>query len=402
MIEIQGKHNSAVCYCDELEETAQQQIQELCDQSVFAESRIRIMPGVHAGAGCTIGTTMAIKEKAAPSLVGVDIGCGMETVMLREKEIDFAKLDRVIRTSVPAGENIRKTPHPLTGQLALETLWCAAAVNKERAMLSLGSLGGGNHFIEVDRDDDGFLYLVIHSGSRYIGVQTAGYYKKLGWQSMNTVSREERDRLIQRYKAEGRTQEIEQGLRELNERFESAAEVPETLAYVEGDNLEHYLHDMKIVQQFAALNRQAMAQAILEGMGWTETDSFTTIHNYIDTENMILRKGSVSAQRGERLLIPINMRDGALICTGKGNPDWNYSAPHGAGRVLSRKSAKEMLSMEQFQKEMQGIYSTCVTKSTLDESPMAYKGMETIVSQIGPSAEVVKRIKPIYNFKAGT
>ena len=402
MIEIQGKHNSAVCYCDELEETAQQQIQELCDQSVFAESRIRIMPDVHAGAGCTIGTTMTIKEKAAPSLVGVDIGCGMETVMLREKEIDFAKLDRVIRTSVPAGENIRKTPHPLTGQLALETLWCAAAVNKERAMLSLGSLGGGNHFIEVDRDDDGFLYLVIHSGSRYLGVQTAGYYKKLGWQSINTVSREERDRLIQRYKAEGRTQEIEQGLRELNERFESAAEVPETLAYVAGDNLEHYLHDMKIVQQFAALNRQAMAQAILEGMGWTETDSFTTIHNYIDTENMILRKGSVSAQKGERLLIPINMRDGALVCIGKGNPEWNYSAPHGAGRVLSRKAAQERLNVEQFRKEMEGIYSTCVAESTLDESPMAYKGMDAILSQIGPTAEIVKRIKPIYNFKAGT
>ena len=290
----------------------------------------------------------------------------------------------------------------MTGQLALETLWCAAAVNKERAMLSLGSLGGGNHFIEVDRDDDGFLYLVIHSGSRYLGVQTAGYYKKLGWQSMNTVSREERDRLIQRYKAEGRTQEIEQGLRELNERFESAAEVPETLAYVEGDNLEHYLHDMKIVQQFAALNRQAMAQAILEGMGWTETDSFTTIHNYIDTENMILRKGSVSAQKGERLLIPINMRDGALICIGKGNPEWNYSAPHGAGRVLSRKAAQERLNVEQFRKEMEGIYSTCVAESTLDESPMAYKGMDAILSQIGPTAEIVKRIKPIYNFKAGT
>ena len=402
MIEIQGTYNRAVCYCDELEQTAQRQIQELCDQSIFAGSRIRIMPDVHAGTGCTIGTTMTIEEKAAPSLVGVDIGCGMETVMLREKEINFDKLDRVIRTSIPAGESIRKTPHPLTEQLDLEKLWCAAAVNKERAMLSLGSLGGGNHFIEVDRDDDGFLYLVIHSGSRNLGVQTAGYYRRLGWQSMNTVSREERDRLIQRYKAEGREQEIEQGLRELSERFEAETEVPETLAYVEGDNLEHYLHDMKIVQQFACLNRQAMVQVILEGMGWTETDCFTTIHNYIDTENMILRKGSVSAQKGERLLIPINMRDGALVCIGKGNPEWNYSAPHGAGRVLSRKAAQEKLDVEQFRKEMQGIYSTCVAESTLDESPMAYKGMDAILSQIGPTAEIVKRIKPIYNFKAGT
>ncbi len=402
MIKIQGQYNCAVCYCDELEETAQQQIQDLCDQRVFAGAKIRIMPDVHAGAGCTIGTTMTVTDKAAPSLVGVDIGCGMETVQLAEKEINFAKLDRVIRTRVPAGENVRKMVHPLAAQIDLEELRCLPAVSLERAQLSLGTLGGGNHFIEVDRDEDGCLYLVVHSGSRYLGVQTAAYYKKLGWKALNTLSDELRRELIERYKAEGRAQEIEKGLQELNNSFAAPTDIPEKFAYVEGQNLEDYIHDMRIVQRFAALNRQAIAQTILEGMGLMETDRFTTVHNYIDTENRILRKGSVSAQKGERLLIPINMRDGALICIGKGNPEWNFSAPHGAGRILSRTAAQNTLSVEEFRKEMDGIYTTCVAKSTLDESPMAYKGLDTILSQIGPTAEVIKQIKPVYNFKAGT
>ena len=402
MIEIRGQHNTAVCYTNELEDSARQQIQELCDQRVFAGEKIRIMPDVHAGSGCTIGTTMTITDKAAPSLVGVDIGCGMETIILREKEIDFDKLDRIIRKLVPAGENVRKTPHPLAAQINLDELRCLAAVNRERALLSIGTLGGGNHFIEVDRDENGVLYLVIHSGSRYLGVQTAAYYRKLGWKSMNTLSDELRLDLIDRYKAEGRAQEIEKGLHELKRSFSAPADVPERFAYVEGENLKDYLHDMRIVQHFAALNRQVMAKTILEGMGLTEEDHFTTIHNYIDTENKILRKGSVSAQKGERLLIPINMRDGALICIGKGNPEWNCSAPHGAGRILSRSAAKNTLTVEEFQKEMEGIYTTCVAQSTLDESPMAYKGLDEILSQIGPTAEVVRQIKPVYNFKAGT
>ena len=402
MIEIRGQYNTALCYCNELEDTARQQIRDMCDQRLFAGSRIRIMPDVHAGVGCTIGTTMTVTDKAAPSLVGVDIGCGMETVKLKEKTLDFDRLDRVIRACVPAGFAVRETPHPLTEQIDLGALRCASAVDQERARLSLGTLGGGNHFIEVDRDEEGFLYLVVHSGSRYLGVQTAQYYRRLGWQTMNRVSDKSRRELIERYKAEGRAREIENGLRELEERFAASQDIPEKFAYVEGKNLEDYLHDMKLVQRFAALNREAMTRTIIEGMDLTELDRFTTIHNYIDTEHRILRKGSVSAQKGERLLIPINMRDGALICVGKGNEEWNCSAPHGAGRLLSRSAAQESLSVEEFRRQMQGVYTTCVAQSTLDESPMAYKGLDAILSHIGPTAEVVKRIKPVYNFKAGT
>ena len=402
MIEICGQYNTALCYCDTMDDSARQQIQDMCDQRLFAGSRIRIMPDVHAGTGCTIGTTMTVTDKAAPSLVGVDIGCGMETVRLAEKEIDFDRLDRVIRSAVPAGTSVRKTPHPLTKLIDLDELRCAGAVDRERASLSLGTLGGGNHFIEVDRDEEGFLYLVVHSGSRYLGVQTAQYYRRLGWQSMNRIPEERRRELIARYKAEGRAREIENGLRELEERFAATPDIPEKFAYVEGRNLEDYLHDMKIVQVFAALNREAMTRTIIGSMGLTELDRFTTIHNYIDTEHRILRKGSVSAQRGERLLIPINMRDGALICVGRGNEDWNCSAPHGAGRILSRTAAQEKLSMEEFRRQMRGIYTTCVAQSTLDESPMAYKGLDAILSQIGPTAEVVRQIKSVYNFKAGT
>ncbi len=402
MIEIRGKWNNAVCYCEELEESARQQIQDMCDQRVFAGSKIRIMPDVHAGTGCTIGTTMTIADRAAPSLVGVDIGCGMETVKLREKQIDVDGLDRLIRTRIPSGQSVREEVHALTGQIDLHTLHCAPAVNLERALLSLGTLGGGNHFIEIDQDEEGFLYLIIHSGSRNLGYQTALHYQKLGRKRMFRVSDDARYELIRRYKEEGREDEIEQGLQELNETFAAPRDIPEHFACLEGRDLEDYLQDMKLIQEFACLGRQAMTQTILEGMGWTEEDRFTTIHNYIDTGHRILRKGSVSAQKGERLLIPINMRDGALICVGKGNPEWNYSAPHGAGRVLSRKAAHENLSMEQFKREMQGIYTTCVAESTLDESPMAYKGLDAIISQIEPTAEIVKRIKPVYNYKAGT
>jgi len=402
MIKIQGQYNTALCYCDELEDSARQQIQDMCDERLFTGSRIRIMPDVHAGTGCTIGTTMTVTDKAAPSLVGVDIGCGMETVKLKEKEINFDRLDRVIRGMVPAGYEVRETPHPLTEQIDLDELRCIAAVDRERALLSLGTLGGGNHFIEVDRDEEGFLYLIVHSGSRQLGGQTAQYYRRLGWQAMRRVSDDSRRELIKRYKAEGRTNEIQTGLSELSENHAASMDIPEKFAFVEGKNLEDYLHDMKLVQRFATLNREAMTRTIIEGMGLTELDRFTTIHNYIDTEHRILRKGSVSAQKGERLLIPINMRDGALICVGKGNEEWNCSAPHGAGRILSRTAAQESLSLEEFRRQMEGIYTTCVAQSTLDESPMAYKGLNAILSQIGPTAEVVKRIRPLYNFKAGT
>lgn len=401
MIEIRGHFNTAICYCDEMDDSAVQQIRDMCDQPIFANSRIRIMPDVHAGTGCTIGTTMTIEDRAVPSLVGFDIGCGMETIQIEEKTIDFDRLDRIIRERVPSGQAVRETPHPLNAEIDLSLLYCHPAINTERAILSLGTLGGGNHFIEVDRDEEGRLYLVIHSGSRNLGAQTAGYYQKLGWKTLNRVPDEVREALIKRYKAEGRTAELNDALLSLSETYRPSISVPQHFAYVEGENLEDYIHDMRLVQRFATLNRQAMVQGILEGMDLHAADRFTTIHNYIDTEHRILRKGSVSAQKGERLLIPINMRDGALICVGKGNPEWNFSAPHGAGRLLSRTAAQNTLTVEQFQQEMEGVYTTCVSQGTLDESPMAYKGIDAILSQIGPTAEVVRQIRPIYNYKAG-
>jgi len=401
MIEIRGCYNTAICYCDEMEETARQQLREMCDQRVFEGSRIRVMPDVHAGSGCTIGTTMTVGDRVSPGLVGVDIGCGMETVVLEEREIDFDRLDAVIRADIPSGQNVRETPHPLTGEIDLTELRCLSAINTPRALLSLGTLGGGNHFIEVDRDDDGRLYLVIHSGSRNLGAQTANHYRRLGWQAMNRVPDEARQALIDSYRAQGRAAEIEAGLRALSESHAAPEDVPEQFAYVEGRNLEDYINDMRLVQRFAVLSRQAMVQCTLEGMGLRMADRFTTIHNYIDTEHRILRKGAVSAQKGERLLIPINMRDGALICVGKGNPEWNCSAPHGAGRLLSRRVAHSTLTVEEFRRQMAGVYSTCVSQGTLDESPMAYKGIDAILTQIGPTADIVRRIRPVYNYKAG-
>ena len=400
MIEIRGRYNTAKCYCDEMDDTARAQLQEMCDCRVFSDSTIRIMPDVHAGKSCTIGTTMTIGDRVVPNLVGVDIGCGMETVMLEEREIDFDRLDRVIREKIPSGTSVRGWLHPLTGEIALTELKCLPAINLQRAMLSLGTLGGGNHFIEVDRDEDGGLYLVVHSGSRNLGVQVATHYQKLGWYAMNRVPDEAREAVIWRCKAEGRAAEIERELEALNAAFRAPTDIPEQFAYVEGQNLEDYIHDMRLVQRFAVLNRQAMVQTILEGMGLHAKDQFTTIHNYIDTEHRILRKGSVSAQKGERLLIPINMRDGALICVGRGNLEWNCSAPHGAGRLLTRKAAQDTLSVAEFQRQMAGVYTTCVSEGTLDESPMAYKGLEAILSQIGPTAQVLRRIKPVYNYKA--
>lgn len=398
MLQIHGKHNTAVCFTDSLEETAAAQIKTLCDQDVFAENKIRIMPDVHAGMGCTIGTTMTITNKVVPGMVGVDIGCGMETVRLKEKEIDFDKLDALIRAQIPCGRNVRRLHHPLNYEIDLEALRCGPYVGLSRGRLSLGTLGGGNHFIEIDRNDEGELFLVVHSGSRHLGLQVCQYYQEQGRFAMWGGARYQLDREIARYRAEGRFQEIQPMIDEL--RKEHPIHVPKDLAYVKGRLFDDYSHDMKIIQHFAVLNRKAMVDVLITGMGLTPVEEFTTIHNYIDTDAMILRKGAVSAQLGQKLLIPINMRDGSLICIGKGNPDWNYSAPHGAGRIMSRKQAFASLSMAQYKQEMSGIYSSCVNFDTLDESPMAYKNMDEIVRNIEPTAQIVERIRPVYNFKA--
>lgn len=398
MVTIQGQYNTAICYTNELEGAALEQIQAVCNQFEFTDCKIRIMPDVHAGKGCTIGTTMTIRDKIVPGMVGVDIGCGMETVELEEHEIDFEKLDALIRKEIPFGREIRDIPHPLNSEIDLTQLRCSGQVNLDRAMHSIGSLGGGNHFIEVDRAEDGRLFLVIHSGSRHLGTEVADYYQNEGRRALWGGAKHQIQETIAKLKTEGRFREIQKTITALKKEHE--LDIPKDLAYVEGKLFDDYIHDMKLTQQFAVLNRKAMADVILEGMGLHAMDIFTTIHNYIDTEAMILRKGSVSAKAGEKLLIPINMRDGSLICIGKGNKEWNCSAPHGAGRLMSRRAALSTLSMEEFQKEMKGIYTTCVVPDTLDESPMAYKSLDDIVSQIGPTAEIVERIRPVYNFKA--
>ena len=403
MIEIKGKYNTAICYCDALETDAETQIRKVCDQEEFAGSRIRIMPDVHAGLGCCIGTSMTILDKIVPGMVGVDIGCGMETVEINEQDLDFGKLDALIRAEIPSGFNVRKLHHPLNYEIDLDGLRCAGDVNLDRARKSIGTLGGGNHFIEVARSDDGYdgnVFVIVHSGSRHIGNEVAEYYQDQAFKALGGSSKAQIADAIKSLKAEGRSKEIESEIKRIKRESAANVAMPKDLAYVTGGLFDDYIHDMKIMQRFAVLNRKAMMDVILSGMGLTRKDTFTTIHNYIDTEQMVLRKGAVSAAKGEKFIIPINMRDGSLICVGKGNAEWNASAPHGAGRLMSRTAARHTLSMEEYAREMAGVYSTCVVDETLDEAPMAYKSLAEIESQIGPTAEIVRRIRPIYNFKA--
>lgn len=394
---ITGKYNKALIYTDVIDDGALQQIKNMCDFEPFKGRKIRIMPDVHAGAGCTIGTTMTIKDKIVPNMVGVDIGCGMELVQLKEKELDLKALDEFIYGHIPSGMNSRDKAHPYAAQIDLEELKCYKEINPRLAQLSVGTLGGGNHFIEADRDDDGNLYLVVHSGSRHLGLEVAGYYQREAYRRLCGNSDGQIKELIQKLKAEGKQTIIQKEIEKLKAKQST---VPEEMAYASGELFDDYIHDMKIVQRYAVLNRKAMVDDIVDGLKLTVEDGFTTIHNYIDTDKMILRKGAVSAEKGERLLIPINMRDGSLICTGKGNKAWNCSAPHGAGRLLSRGKALKVLDLEEFEREMSGIYSTCITRSTLDESPMAYKKLGDIVDNISPTVKIEKCIKPVYNFKA--
>ena len=371
MILIEGKYNEAKVFASELEETARAQIQNLVNQHFVEGSKIRIMPDVHAGAGSTIGTTMTIKDNAVPNLVGVDIGCGMLTSELEgiaEEDLDLPRLDRLIRSRIPSGYEIRKKPHSFLERTRIEELRCREEgrndenLKLQRARLSLGTLGGGNHFIEVNKDEEDRLYLVIHSGSRHIGLQVALHYQRLAAKLKPKMDRD--------------------------------------LAYLEGEPLKDYLHDMKIMQEYAVQNRKAIAETIFEGMNWQCGERFTTIHNYIDLEEMILRKGAISAHEGEKVLIPLNMRDGSLICVGKGNPDWNFSAPHGAGRILSRREAKRVLSMGDFKSSMEGIYSSSIRRDTLDEAPMAYKSLDSLREHLDQTAEILHRLTSVYNFKA--
>ena len=394
---IEGKYNQCVVYTDLITAGTIGQLTALMNQRSTAGAKIRIMPDCHEGAGCVIGTTMTVRDKVIPNLVGVDIGCGMLVVKLKEKRVDLPKLDSLIHKEVPAGFSVRKTAHKYLDKTRISELLCPMG-REERVTLSLGTLGGGNHFIELDQDDDGSLYLVIHSGSRNLGVQVASYYQEEAWRLLKDGSRPELvQEKIRELKETGREQEIESAIREIRSTEEP---VPHELAYCEGELFDRYIHDMKITQEYAHWNRFAIAETILSGMKLHETESFESVHNYIDTESMILRKGACSAREGERLIIPINMRDGSLICTGKGNPEWNFSAPHGAGRLMSRSEARQSFTVSAFKKQMEGIYSTTVNKETLDECPMAYKPMEEIVRNIGDTVTIDCVIRPMYNFKA--
>jgi len=398
MLQIKGKVNTAVCFARVVEDEAIEQIRRMCDTEMTRGSQIRIMPDVHAGKGCTIGTTMTITDKAVPNVEGVDIGCGMYTVKLGKVDIDFEKVDEACHI-IPSGFDTWERvmwPFDVTELRCYRELERAKRLNK-----SLGTLGGGNHFIEIDAAEDGTKYLVIHSGSRNLGKQVAEFYQQLAI-DLNHGKEEyfaKRDQIIEEYKVAGRKKEIQAALKAL--RWEKKdAYVPDDLCYLYGTYLDDYLHDVVICQRFARENREHMAEVILERTGLEAIEAFHTIHNYINTDEMILRKGAISAHEGELVLIPINMRDGSVLATGKGNPDWNYSAPHGAGRIMSRSKARDVIEMDDYRKSMEGIYTTSVSTATLDEAPMAYKSLEDIIDVIEESVDVIEVLRPIFNYKA--
>lgn len=394
MLELTGKYNTAKVFTNNVEETAVAQIIELCNQEFVKDSTIRIMPDTHAGAGCTIGTTMTITDKIVSNLVGVDIGCGMHVTKIAEDktQINFDQLDEVIRKHVPHGFGVRSKEHPNIAKVPLKDI--QSPINMERVLKSMGTLGGGNHFIELNEDEHGAIYMVIHSGSRNLGKTVAEYYQNLAYEELVNVKKE-KQALIMKLKFEGREADIQQELKNI-----ATPKVKKELAWLEGDSFKRYMNDMKIAQLYAKFNREAMSQEVVSRMNWKVTDSFTTIHNYIDTSDMILRKGAVSAKLGERVIIPINMRDGSIIAYGKGNPDWNYSGPHGAGRLMSRSKAKAAVNIDDFKETMKDVWSTSVTESTLDESPFAYKPIEEILSNVNDSLDISMIIKPLYNFKS--
>ncbi len=405
-------------FTDNIEQEAIDQINTLLEQPAFTDCKVRIMPDVHAGAGCVIGFTADLGDKVIPNIVGVDIGCGMFTVELGRidtgingktdssianyvTDIDYEKLDNVIRTCIPSGRNVHEEINYIFPEL--KNLRCYNKLkNIDWLERSMGTLGGGNHFIEIDEGFEGRKYLVIHTGSRNLGKQVADYYQNLAVELM--IGRDklayERDRLIAEYKDQGRSSEIQDAIKELRNTWRKKTnDIPKELCYLTGKYRDDYIYDMKICQRFAKQNRLMIALKIMLSMGWYSIDLFETVHNYIDESNMI-RKGAISAKKGEKVLIPINMRDGSLLCVGKGNEDWNCSAPHGAGRIMSRSKARESISMESFRESMTGIYTTSVCESTIDESPMAYKSMNEIINNIKDTVDILDVLKPVYNFKA--
>lgn len=410
MFELSGKYNTCKIFTDNCDNKTISQLTDLLNQESVKGSKIRIMPDTHAGKGCVIGTTMTLQDKVIPNLVGVDIGCGMLAIKLKEKEIDLKLLDEVINKYVPAGFEIHESP--VSRSFADKII---APVDVDKAFKSLSSLGGGNHFLEIDRDSHGNLWLVVHTGSRHLGIEVCEYYQNRAYEKLQESAKggslkQLINSMISELKTAHREKEISKQIEKIKADYEreNNTKVPRELAYLTGQDFDDYIHDMQLTQQHAAINRKCIADTIITKMDLHpvskgccyDEDYFDTIHNYIDCDNMILRKGSVSAELGERLIIPMNMRDGSLICIGKGNPDWNYSAPHGAGRIMSRSQAKDKVNLDDFEESMKGIYSTSVCESTIDESPFVYKPMQEIIDNIKDTVEIIDIIKPIYNFKA--
>lgn len=393
-MELKGKYNTAKVFTDDIDKETISQIILLLNQEFVSGEKIRIMPDCHAGTGCVIGTAMTITDKVVPNLVGVDIGCGMMAWKLKTHDIDLDKLDAVINEFIPSGFNIHD--RAITKCPNLKNLM--ASYDHEYVLRSCGTLGGGNHFIELDKDNNGDYWLVVHSGSRKLGVSVCDYYQRAGYKKIkDNYQGDKIDATIVKLKSEGKQRDIENTIKILKMQ---APDIPKGLAYVEGDLMNDYIHDMKIAQEYAFDNRHHICGLIFRNMNWDCDDILDTKHNYIDIDNMILRKGAISAEKGQRCIIPMNMRDGSLLCVGKGNPDWNYSAPHGAGRLMSRSEAMKKISIDEFENSMQDIYSTSVTESTIDEAPMVYKPIDEIMNNIQDTVEIIDVWKPVYNFKA--
>ena len=403
---IKGKHNNATVFSHTAETSAIGQIISLCNLEFFKDSKIVFMPDLHAGAGCVIGTTMTITNKVVPNFVGVDIGCGMFTVILGKPHIDLPAIDNFIKHQIPHGSKNNKEPQ-YNYVKEINDLICIRDLIKGAKIFNkaIGSLGGGNHFVEINEGKDGTKYLVVHSGSRNMGLKIAKHYQKKAFDYHNGIDEEfeiAKKTLISEYKLAGKRKQIGNALDVLQKKHRRESKIPKDFCYLEKNLMRDYLHDMKIAQEYAVINRKTIARRILEFMDMEIDDlnSFTTIHNYIDLDEMILRKGAVSAKKNEILLVPINMRDGSLLCKGRGNPKWNFSAPHGAGRLMSRTVAKESLSLDDFETSMDGIYTTSVREGTLDEAPMAYKSMQEIIDTTGETMKIIDILTPIYNFKS--
>ncbi len=384
-------------FTENIEPEAVNQVYTLASQAPFAEAKIRIMPDVHYGTGCVVGFTATLTDKIIPNVLGVDLGCGMLTVELGKIDCSLEDLDNFIRENIPSGSSFANN---CKGEQLVKKLLCFSELRDlPRLYGSLGTLGGGNHFIELDEDSEGNKYLIIHSGSRNLGLQVAKIYQKMAVDSCKFCAVEERKRVVEQLTSQGRQGELDAALAEVTKKYAHKTKIPADLCYLEGEQMVAYMHDLKLCQQFASLNRRTMAEAIVKHLGVHKYTSFETVHNFIDEDN-IIRKGAIPSHEGARVLIPMNMRDGCIIGVGKGNTEWNCSAPHGAGRLCKRSEAKELFTVEEFKREMEGIYTTTANQSTLDESPMVYKPMDEIVSLISPTVDIERIIKPIYNFKA--